>query len=166
VPFGTPVVLVSDTTEVHDYAVRQLIRIGYDDLPGYLDGGMAAWERAGLPVQRVPVLTMRDVRARLEQGEPLVLLDVRQAHEWSAGHIPQAKLVEAGEIALAELQPPPDGLIATHCGHGQRAATALSVLERRGFKHLAVVTGAIDDWRNAGGEVERGVPPRRQAARA
>src|SRR5262249_20107620 len=62
VPFGTPVILVSDTTDVHEYAVRQLIRIGYDDLPGYLDGGMAAWERTGLPVERVPVLTMRDIR--------------------------------------------------------------------------------------------------------
>src|SRR5207253_7372186 len=57
VPFGTPVIVVSDSTEVHEYAVRQLIRIGFDDLPGYLDGGMAAWERAGLPVERVPVFT-------------------------------------------------------------------------------------------------------------
>src|SRR5712692_9352359 len=78
VPFGTPVIVVSDTTEVHEYAVRQLMRIGYDDLPGYLEGGMAAWERAGLPVERVPVLTMREVRQRLleEAGEPMVVVDV------------------------------------------------------------------------------------------
>src|SRR5229473_3780863 len=84
VPFGAPVILISDTTEVHEYAVRQLIRIGYDNLPGYLEGGMSAWERAGLPVQRVPVLTMREVRQRLikEHGDPLVVVDVRQAHEW------------------------------------------------------------------------------------
>src|SRR5205807_2234841 len=68
VPFATPVVLVSDTTEVHGYAVRQLIRIGYDDLPGYLEGGMDAWERAGLPVGRSTVLTMREVRQRREAG--------------------------------------------------------------------------------------------------
>jgi len=55
VPFGAPVILISDTTEVHEYAIRQLIRIGYDDLPGYLEGGMAAWERAGLPVERSTV---------------------------------------------------------------------------------------------------------------
>src|SRR6266851_5326677 len=57
VPFGTPAILISDTAEVHDYAVRQLIRIGYDELPGYLDGGMAAWERAGRPVERSTMLT-------------------------------------------------------------------------------------------------------------
>src|SRR5260370_30444688 len=70
VPFGTPVILVSDTTEVHEYAVRQLIRIGYDDLPGYLDGGMAAWGRAGLPIARSTVLTMREVRQHLYRPRP------------------------------------------------------------------------------------------------
>src|SRR5678815_1408075 len=106
-----------------EYAVRQLIRIGYDDLPGYLDGGMAAWARAGLPTERVPVFTMRDVRQRLARGEPLVLVDVRQAHEWVTGRIPHAELLEAGTLPDADLQLPYDRLIATHCGHGQRAAT-------------------------------------------
>ncbi len=166
-PFGTPVILISDTTEVHAYAVRQLIRIGYDDLPGYLEGGMSAWERAGLPVQRVPVLTMREVRQRLikEHGDPLVVVDVRQAHEWAAGHIPQAELVEAGALPHAELHLPHDGLIVTHCGHGQRAATGLSVLEHRGYRNLALMTEGIDDWREAGGQVQQEGPIERQAAR-
>jgi hydroxyacylglutathione hydrolase len=156
VPFGTPVVLVSDTTEVHEYAVRQLIRIGYDDLPGFLHGGMAAWERASLPVERVAVLTMREVRQRLDRGDPLIVIDVRQAHEWKGGHIPHAELLEAGELRTAELSLPHDRLIATHCGHGQRAASGLSVLERRGYENLALITEGVDDWRKAGGEVERG----------
>ncbi len=156
VPFGTPVILVSDTSEVHEYAVRQLIRIGYDDVPGYLDGGMAAWERAGLPVERVPILTMRDVRQRLERGEPLVVLDVRQAHEWSGGHLPNAELIEAGSLPTAELKFPHHRLIATHCGHGQRAATGLSLLEHRGFRNLGLITEGVDEWRKAGGQLAYG----------
>jgi hydroxyacylglutathione hydrolase len=155
VPFGTPVILVSDTTEVHEYAVRQLIRIGYDDLPGFLHGGMTAWGSAGLPIERVPVLTMREVRQRLDRGERLIVVDVRQAHEWRGGHIPQAELLEAGSLRTAELSLPHDGLIATHCGHGQRAASGLSVLERRGYENLALITEGVDDWRKAGGDVER-----------
>jgi rhodanese-related sulfurtransferase len=166
VPFGTPVILVSDTPEVHAYAVRQLMRIGYDDLPGYLEGGMGAWERSGLPVERVPVLTMRQVRERLAGGEPLLVLDVRQPHEWSTGHLPRAELLEAGELPRAELSLPRNRLIATHCGHGQRAATALSVLERRGYRQLAVIAEGVEDWRNAGGDVERGVPRQPEAAHA
>jgi hydroxyacylglutathione hydrolase len=166
VPFGTPVVLVSDSTEVHEYAVRQLVRIGYDDLRGYLEGGMEAWQRAGLPLERVPVLTMRQVRERLCRGQPLVVLDVRQAHEWSTGHIPRAELVEAGELPRAEPRLPHDRLIATHCSHGQRAATALSVLERGGFKQLALIKEGVEEWRGAGGEVDRGLPSRPEVARA
>ena len=167
VPFGAPVILISDTTEVHEYAVRQLIRIGYDDLPGYLDGGMVGWERAGLPVERITVLTMREVRQRLEQREPLVVVDVRQAHEWAAGRIPQAELIEAGALPDADLQHlPHDGLIATHCGHGQRAATGLSVLEHRGRHNLAVITEGIDDWRKTDGQVQQGASSERQTTRA
>ncbi len=167
VPFGTPVIVVSETTEVHEYAVRQLVRIGYDDLPGYLDGGMDAWKTAGLPVERVPVLTMREVRQRLleEAGEPMVVVDVRQAHEWAAGHAPQAELVEAGALSCAELHLPHDRLLAIHCGHGQRAATGLSVLEHRGYKNLALIAEGIDEWREAGGEVERGTLSGREPAR-
>ena len=167
VPFGTPVILVSETTEVHEYAVRQLVRIGYDDLPGYLDGGMDAWKTVGLPVERIPVLTMREVRQRLikEPGEPLVVVDVRQAHEWAAGHLPQAELVEAGGLAGAELHLPHDRLLAIHCGHGQRAATGLSVLEHRGYTNLALIAEGIDQWREAGGDVELGTPGGREPAR-
>jgi hydroxyacylglutathione hydrolase len=156
VPFGSPVILVSDTPLVHEYAVRQLIRIGYDELPGYLDGSMDAWQRAGLPVEQASRLTMRELRGRLERGEPLVVLDVRQAHEWRTGHLPQAIFLEAGDLPRAGLELPHDRTLAAHCGHGERAATALSVLERRGYRRLALVTGGIDDWRQAGGPVERG----------
>lgn len=38
-------------------ATRQLIRIGYDDLRGYLDGGIAAWQAAGFPTARTRLLT-------------------------------------------------------------------------------------------------------------
>ena len=110
------------------------------------------------------ILTMRAVRQCLEQGEPLVVLDVRQAHEWSAGRIPQAEMLEAGALPTTDLRLPRDRLIATHCGHGQRAATGLSILEQRGYKRLALVTESVDEWRNAGGRVEQG-PPKPDTAR-
>jgi rhodanese-related sulfurtransferase len=103
----------------------------------------------------------------LERGEPLLVVDVRQAHEWAAGHIPQAELIEAGALRDADLDHlPHDRLIATHCGHGQRAATGLSMLEQRGYRNMAVIAGGIDDWRKAGGEVQQGTPSDRQPARA
>jgi hydroxyacylglutathione hydrolase len=158
VPFGTPVILVADTKLVHEYAVRQLVRIGYDKLPGYLEDGMDGWINAGLPVERVGKVTMRELRRRLEQEHvsALVVLDVRQAHEWRAGRLPQAVLREAGDIVNCDLVLPRDRPIAVHCGHGERAATAVSLLERRGYTNLALVIGDIDEWQQTGGAVQRG----------
>jgi rhodanese-related sulfurtransferase len=99
-----------------------------------------------------------DVRERLGSGEPLIVLDVRQAHEWSAAHIPRAEVVEARALPTAELELPRDRLIATHRGHGQRAATGLSVLEQRGYRNLALITEGVDEWRTAGGQLETACP--------
>lgn len=157
VSFGSPVILVSDTPSVHGEAVRQLVRIGYDELPGYLDGGMRAWEAAGLPIARLPVLTIEQVRTRLARGEPLLVLDVRQDAEWAAGHLPQAHHVEAGALSTGALTLPRDVPIATYCGHEQRSATALSVLERHGYTNLHLMAGGWSAWQKAGYPVIDGV---------
>lgn len=156
VPFATPVILVSETADVHDEAVRQLVRIGYDELPGYLAGGMRAWEQAGLPIARLPVLTVAQVRERLERGEPLLVLDVRQDAEWTAGHIRQARHVETGALAADDPGLPRTVPIATHCGHEQRSATALSVLERHGYADLHLIEGGWSAWQAAGYPVTDG----------
>ena len=150
VPFATPVILVSEASDIHDEAVRQLVRVGYDDLPGYLAGGMPAWEQAGLPVTSLPMLTIAQVRERLERGDPLLVLDVRQDVEWADGHIAGARHVEAGALAadvhgLCRTVP-----IAAHCGHEQRSATALSVLERHGYADLHLIEGGWSAWQVAG----------------
>ena len=51
VPWGQPLVLLSAETSHHDAMVRQLIRIGFDQVNGYLDGGIDAWKTSGLPVE-------------------------------------------------------------------------------------------------------------------
>jgi hydroxyacylglutathione hydrolase len=161
VPFGTPIILVADAPEASDKAVHQLRRIGYDNLPGYLEDGMAAWEAAGLPIVSTPVLTMREVREHLECQEPLVVLDVRQDAEWAGGRLPRARHIEAGALAEADLALPHDTPIATHCEHGQRSATALSVLERRGFGDLRLITDGLQDWQRSGGSVVHDTPTER-----
>ncbi len=149
VPFGSRVLLVSETTDVHDEAVCQLIRIGYDDLPGFLAGGMHTWEQAGLPITRLPVLTVEQIRQRLDRGDPLVVLDVRQDAEWVGGHIAGARHVEAGALAADVHGLPRTVPIAAHCGHEQRSATALSVLEQHGYTNLHLIEGGWSAWQAA-----------------
>jgi rhodanese-related sulfurtransferase len=78
------------------------------------------------------------------------VLDVRQAGEYAAGHIPGAVHVELGDLP-ARIQDAPAGAVVM-CGHGERAMTAASLLQRAGHRGLAVLAGGAPDWAAATGE--------------
>src|SRR5207247_1489786 len=82
-----------------------------------------------------------------EVGEGPVL-DVRQAGEVAEGHLPGAITVELGALARAGALP--DGLTVM-CGHGSRAMSGASLLERTGHRRLRVLRGGADDWSAATG---------------
>ena len=123
--------------------VRQCLGIGYERLVGELDGGMAAWRAAGLPTERVGLVRPGEV------GEGPVL-DVRQASEVARGRLPDAVAVELGSLPerAGDL---PDGPLTVMCGHGERAMTAASLLERTGRRDLRVLRGGARDWSAATG---------------
>jgi hydroxyacylglutathione hydrolase len=157
VPFGTPIVLVTDENPAqHEAAVRQLIRLGYDQLLGYLNGGLDAWQAVGGAVASWDIIPVHQVRERLRANEGLVVLDVRQANEWQAGHIPGAVHIEAGQLTERRPVVAVDTPIAVHCGHHERSTTALALLERQGFRHLLLMEGGMSAWEAAGFEVEQG----------
>lgn len=132
-----PIVAVLDADQDRADLVRQALKIGYENLAGELDGGMAAWRAAGFDERRVAL-----VDPGLLPEAPL--LDVRQAAEYRAGHIPGAISVELG--ALAAAADLPRGPLVVTCGHAERAMTGASVLERAGRGGLTVVDGGTDGW--------------------
>jgi hydroxyacylglutathione hydrolase len=85
VPFGSPLILVADGPEERIQAVRQLVRIGYDDLRGYLEGGVAAWQAAGLPVEQVPVKRADHLPDEMARRQVPIVPDVRQDAGWLSG---------------------------------------------------------------------------------
>jgi hydroxyacylglutathione hydrolase len=156
IPFGTPLVLVTQEATEQEEAIRQLIRIGYDDLRGYLAGGMAAWEKAGLPLARIRAISVADLHERLADGAAPMVLDVRQDAEWQAGHIPGAIHVENGRLPYDDLPLPIDVPLVVHCQHRDRSTAGVSVLARRGYHNLLLVDGGFAAWESAGFEVEQG----------
>ncbi len=78
------------------------------------------------------------------------MLDVRQAGEYRDGHLPAALHAELGDVP-ARAATLPGGPLATMCGHGERAATAASLLERAGRPGVRIVTGGPDAWTAATG---------------
>lgn len=157
VPFGAPLVLVADSPEERAEAVLQLIRIGYDDLRGYLAGGLEAWQAAGFSVTRWHSVSARDLHAWLKNPEQPFVLDVRYNREWSQGHLAGARHVEAGslpEVARAVL--PDDRPLVVHCARGNRSTVALSILEQKGFKNLYALEDGLARWVDAGYEMVTG----------
>ena len=139
---GRPLVVVRDPGQDPDEIVWQAAKIGYARLAGELDGGMAAWRAAGLPVAGNAVVDVRELGT-----DPV--LDVRQAGEFRGGHVPGARHAELGDVATRAASLP--GPLATMCGHGERAATAASVLERAGRPGVRIVAGGPDGWAAATG---------------
>lgn len=132
-----PVVVVRDADQDHDEIVWQAAKIGFQ-LAGELAGGMAAWACAGQATTSTALL-------RADELDGRDVLDVRQRAEFDAGHVPGARSVELGRLAEGHGPTVADGT-AVMCGHGERAMTAVSLLERAGARHLAVVVGSPGDW--------------------
>jgi hydroxyacylglutathione hydrolase len=160
VPFGAPLILVADDPHERQEAVRQLIRVGYDDLSGYLDGGMTAWEASGYPVARVPVISVEELYRARERGTAPQVLDVRQEAEWRAGHLAGALHVEGGRLRRDAPPVPNEEPLVVHCGHADRSTVGISLLERRGFDHLTLLYGGMSAWQAAGFPVTREPAPR------
>lgn len=156
IPFATPLILVADDARAREQAVRQLIRIGYDDLRGYLDGGMEAWRAEGLPVARVPVMSVAELQRERERGSAPRVLDVRSESEWSAGHIAGAMHIEGGRLIEDALSLSAEEPLVVHCAHGDRSTVAVSLLQRRGLQNLRLLFGGLSAWEGAGYPVVRG----------
>ena len=154
VPFAAPLILVADDPREREEAVRQLIRIGYDDLRGYVEGGMGAWQAEGFPTARVSVISVEELYHERGRGAAPRVLDVRQDAEWHAGHLPRAMHVEGGRLRAADLPLPKEEPLVVHCGHADRSTVAISLLQRRGYGNLALLYGGFSAWQAAGYPVE------------
>lgn len=103
----------------------------------------------------VPAITARDLKARFDRGDRLVLVDVRERFEWDIARIPGARLIPLGELSgrMSELDTADE--IVLQCKVGQRSAKALRLLQEAGFGKLWNLEGGIAAWSD---EVDPTVP--------
>jgi glyoxylase-like metal-dependent hydrolase (beta-lactamase superfamily II)/rhodanese-related sulfurtransferase len=140
VPSDRPLVFVFDHGQDRSDLVRQALGIGYETLAGEIAGGFEAWRDAGRPVAATAL-------TRTAAAGPV--LDVRQASEVDTGHVRGAARVELGSLSRHVADVPER--VTVMCGHGERAMTAASLLERSG-REVAVFEGSPRDWARSSGE--------------
>ncbi len=134
-----------------------LLRVGFDDIRGYLEGGVESWEMAGYPLSRLKTLSVHDLQGQLSgaNGKPFVL-DVRTESEWNAGHIDGALHIHGGKLEERYEEVPRDKPVAVVCGSGYRASIASSFLKRHGYEDVSNVLGGMSAWKSAGLPVVKG----------
>ena len=147
------VLLVSSDTHIENVQ-PQLLRVGLDRIEGAIAGGFEAWKAAGLPIESIPQIDARELRARLQRGAPFALLDVRTKKEFACGHVEGALNMPVGEmerLGTISCGTP----VATMCEGGYRSSLASSLLQRRGLREVTNVTGGMSAYR----ELERPAEP-------
>jgi rhodanese-related sulfurtransferase/glyoxylase-like metal-dependent hydrolase (beta-lactamase superfamily II) len=136
-----PLIVIRSAEQDPAEVAWQAAKIGYDDIAGEVAGGIGAWLADGRPVTSTNLVTAA-------QARELETLDVRQDSEYAAGHVPGARHIELGALPL-RISELPDQPVLVRCGHGHRAATAASLLERAGRSDVFVVFGGLEDVTSA-----------------
>jgi hydroxyacylglutathione hydrolase len=150
-PYDRPLAIVADDPADVGDVVTHLIRVGLDEVQGYLDDGMFAWEDHGFEISRLESISAQELARRLRNGagRPFVL-DVRTEEEWDRGHIDGAMHIHGGLLQERFGDVPRDRPVAVICGSGYRGSIAASFLKRAGYAEVANVLGGMTAWKNAG----------------
>ena len=104
----------------------------------------------------LPETTATELKERLERGDDIQIIDVREPHEYEIARIPQTKLIPLGQVVnrMAEIDPERETVV--HCKGGVRSAKAIEALKRAGFPgKLINLKGGITAWST---EVDPSVP--------
>lgn len=103
----------------------------------------------------IPSTSVAEARAQLQAATPPVLIDVREPHEYAAGHAPGAVNVPLGEVARwAETQPKTQPTLVI-CQTGRRSLSASKTLHGLGFTAVTNVAGGTSAWISQGYPVDR-----------
>lgn len=136
-----PILLVTDPGKEEE-AVTRLSRVGFDNLLGYLQGGIDAWVAAGKDIDQVNRIPAAQFAAEFKPEESVVI-DVRKEGEYIAEHVDGAynKPLDFINEWVGALDPKQHFYL--HCAGGYRSMMAASILQARGFRNFSEVEGGF-----------------------
>ena len=142
-----PLLLIAEPGKEEESVLR-LARVGYENVVGYLAGGIAAWTE---PLETVTSITAEQLKSEIDKG--VGILDVRKPGEWNFSHLKSAQFFPLSDmphnLRLLDKGKP----YVVHCGGGYRSMIAISLMKQNGFKNLINVSGGFDSMLSAGLEI-------------
>lgn len=148
-----PIYLIVEPQRL-DEALRDLIRVGLDDIRGWFDAGrVAEIEAAGGKLESTPEVAVAQAQLVLGKGE-MIVLDARRKAEFVEGHIPGAINIAHTRLLSRLTEIPKNRPILVNCQGGSRSARACSILQKHGFD-ATNLAGGIAAWEAANAPIER-----------
>ncbi len=139
-----PIVLVTESGKEEESIVR-LARVGYENVVGFLQHGMAAWDG---PIETVKSITAGELASVLNGKSTAI--DVRKPGEWNVSHLKDAIFLPLAEFPNNLSQLNKEQQYVVYCGGGYRSMTAISIMKQRGFTNLINVYGGFGAMQKEG----------------
>ena len=121
--------------------VKRLARVGYDNVLGYLNGGIVTWKNAGRNLEKINRITAEQLEKQLA-GNPTVI-DVRKPGEFEAEHLVSATSIPLDYLDQHINEFPKNDYFVLHCAGGYRSMIAASILKSKGYDNFADVIGGF-----------------------
>lgn len=126
-----PLILVVDENRI-DEAVTRLARVGFDNVQGYLNGGIETWAKAGKELDDLNSISANEMESNLKFSS-IPVYDVRKEGEYLSEHIKVAKFAPLDDLNSYFDEFPEYGEFYVYCAGGYRSVIALSILKANGF---------------------------------
>jgi hydroxyacylglutathione hydrolase len=150
-----PIILVDDFNLGLDTVIKQLVRLGYDNITGYLAGGFPAWFKGAQDIATVDTCSVQQLKERLKNETPFIL-DVRDIKNYrSVGHIRGAHHFYIGELPHHFAEIPKNEPIVVYCDAGYKGSLAASILAQKQFHDITNLLGGMQAWTRAGFRIEK-----------
>ena len=147
--YEKPIVLIKSTHQEINQSINYLIRLGFDNIIGYLQG-FRNWYMAGENYHETKVWSVHELKKNLDD-EDLFILDVRTNYSVKEnGQIKGSKQIFLGDLPQRFKEIPKDKRVIVYCDSGFKTFTGVSYLHEKGFKDVIGVFGSMSAWKNAG----------------
>lgn len=133
-------------------SVDRLARTGFDQMYGYLEGGMPVWSKSRKEIDMIISITPEEFALDYKYSEPLIL-DVRKENEFNGGHFGKAQFFTLQDIPTKYNQLDKNETYYIHCAGGYRSMIAASMLKSKGFDRVKNVYGGFAKIKETGLDV-------------
>jgi hydroxyacylglutathione hydrolase len=153
--YDEPFMLVASDAQIEDLT-RKLMRIGLDNLTGYVDNVNEWAEKTGRRLETAQVISLDEFKT-LKTENNMQLVDLRGAAEYKTGHIRGAENIFVGTLEKNLDKVRKDRRVIIHCQGGDRSSIAYSILKKHGFNNVLNYSAGMNEWVNQSNPVETAI---------